>query len=502
MAHPSIDLFSFDDLMVSCAQEIISNGMETTNIPDEIKGWISRKIVTSLPQQLIKRLLTYLLDNRELSDSIGFREKNTGDIPEFTLLMYRTAKMKHRLEKENKFKENIQNDVYSDPYNHEKLLPPKTTTTPESSMFLAEKNLTLPNEQAHEFFADNYIIDHTQPIFKTEKLRNNDFYVNADDLRQKYGCSSPEPAIMDNNNEVVDIRIDSDEDSSGIVRKRLRVVKTVRRGARYDNAKCKLCPAVYARKSRLKEHLKKKHPEWWAENEENYEELYKHKSLVKRTSTDGSKPEPKPSCCSKCELCHQEFKYFKEKVSHQQLLHPEYHENRCQNEPQYARMANRNMNCEKAEQDPDIIRIEVETFGENGESNGPKLLWKCLLCEKKSKHAHDLVNHVNSKHRKLTASVCGVCGKEFNWKKSLIKHMMIHNGMPYPCRICEKQFPTRHRLVDEHTKTHHPVEYEMLKHMTGEELRFKEPVVEEMEEKWDNTTTNSTMMNYSDVKLI
>lgn len=185
---PPMDLFSFDDLMVSCVQEIISNGMESTNIPEEIKGWISRKIVTSLPQQLIKRLLTYLLDNRELSDSIGFREKNTGDIPEFTLLMYRTAKMKLRIEKESKFKssnipqpdDNITN-MYSE-YNglprlnglngyKQEITSENNTPTSESTMFLNEHTLTLPNEQAHEFFADNYIIDHTQPIFKPETAK-------------------------------------------------------------------------------------------------------------------------------------------------------------------------------------------------------------------------------------------------------------------------------------------------------------------------------------------
>lgn len=176
--------------------------------------------------------------------------------------------------------------------------------------------------------------------------------------------------------EMEDVEFDSDEDKSEAIRKRLRVTKTVRRGARYENARCKLCGATYARKTRLKEHMMKKHEDWWADNKEKFCEENNYK--IKTNNSDSPNPNNlKPKNISKCEICEEEFTYFKTKVAHQETLHPDYYHNRCKNDAQYARMANRNTNVEKAEKDPDIIKID------NPEGEHLPSLWQCLLCEKK-----------------------------------------------------------------------------------------------------------------------
>merc|ERR1711971_308619 len=93
------DIFSFDDLLITCAHEIMINGINTEVIPTTIKDWISGKIVKALPHRLIQKLLGFLIDNRDMTDTIAYKEKNSGDVPEFTMYLYRTAKAKIRAEK-------------------------------------------------------------------------------------------------------------------------------------------------------------------------------------------------------------------------------------------------------------------------------------------------------------------------------------------------------------------------------------------------------------------
>ena len=41
----NIDAYAFDDLLVSCTQEIMANGIETRQIPDTIKDWVGGKVI-------------------------------------------------------------------------------------------------------------------------------------------------------------------------------------------------------------------------------------------------------------------------------------------------------------------------------------------------------------------------------------------------------------------------------------------------------------------------
>merc|ERR1711879_1041149 len=92
----NVDVYTFDDLMVACSQEIMVNGIDSISIPSTIRDWISGKIVRALPKRLIQKLLSFLVDNRDMTETLGFREKVNGDVPEFTLLLYRTARAKAR----------------------------------------------------------------------------------------------------------------------------------------------------------------------------------------------------------------------------------------------------------------------------------------------------------------------------------------------------------------------------------------------------------------------
>merc|ERR1711963_463164 len=79
--------------------------METNTVPDTIKDWLAGKLVRALPKRLTQRLLAYFLDNRDMKGVLAFKEKNYADVPEFTILMYKSEKSKERREKEQRIKE-------------------------------------------------------------------------------------------------------------------------------------------------------------------------------------------------------------------------------------------------------------------------------------------------------------------------------------------------------------------------------------------------------------
>jgi transcription elongation factor Elf1 len=122
------------------------NGIDTEVIPTTIKDWISGKIVKALPHRLIQKLLGFLIDNRDMTDTIAYKEKNSGEIPEFTIYLYRTAKAKVRAEKNFKFEKNVDESPLS--------------TKNDKPIFDEEKL----NGEGLNFFSDEIIVEQSQVI--------------------------------------------------------------------------------------------------------------------------------------------------------------------------------------------------------------------------------------------------------------------------------------------------------------------------------------------------
>lgn len=76
-----LETYHLDDLLVNATQEIILNGFDTRNLPEAIKEWVAGKLLKTLPKALLKRLLTLILDNREITNCVDFMlpRKNTTD---------------------------------------------------------------------------------------------------------------------------------------------------------------------------------------------------------------------------------------------------------------------------------------------------------------------------------------------------------------------------------------------------------------------------------------
>ena len=90
------DSYFYDDLLVTTTREIITNGLKTPNVPRSIKDWIFGKVMESLPEQLVKRLIKFVLDNRN-ENKVAYKENAMGD--EFTILVYRTERQFKNREK-------------------------------------------------------------------------------------------------------------------------------------------------------------------------------------------------------------------------------------------------------------------------------------------------------------------------------------------------------------------------------------------------------------------
>lgn len=167
------DSYFYDDLLVNTTREIIVNGMSTDNIPQTIKDWVSGKVLSSLPEQLVKRLINFVFDNRDHSQ-IAYKENRAGD--EFTMLVYRTERQFRTREKL------LLDDILKRDHMNQK----------EYDKMFNEYIDT--NENSLAYFADELICEAGASIPMTEAVKiskqimeyNNKDYFNIDGARTNF----------------------------------------------------------------------------------------------------------------------------------------------------------------------------------------------------------------------------------------------------------------------------------------------------------------------------
>jgi len=156
------------------------NGINSTVIPPTIKDWISGKIVEALPHRLVQKLLGFLIDNRDMTETIAFKEKNHGEVPEFTLLLYRTAKAKIRHESKN-LSENVENN--QDFRNDKPLL--------KNCKPLFEENEL--NGEGIQFCSDEIIVEQSQIIPLNKLAVLDQLMLTTKDSRRGQSGTKPKP---------------------------------------------------------------------------------------------------------------------------------------------------------------------------------------------------------------------------------------------------------------------------------------------------------------------
>ena len=75
------------------------------------------------------------------------------------------------------------------------------------------------------------------------------------------------------------------------------------------------------------------------------------------------------------------------------------------------------------------------------------LVHSCIWCEKSFDTAQQLMDHVKNTHPQKSVYECRVCGKGFNVKGTLERHMFVHSKKKeYKCNICKLSFTQSNNL--------------------------------------------------------
>lgn len=124
------NLYNLDDLLVSATKDIIANGYENSVIPTHIKSWIAEKMVLSLPKTFVNKLLSFIIDQRDISDTLACRETITERTHQLTMTIYTSNQAMVRNER-----------------------------NPRDDLFVNDKNTSEYNFDFNDFYEDNLIVD-------------------------------------------------------------------------------------------------------------------------------------------------------------------------------------------------------------------------------------------------------------------------------------------------------------------------------------------------------
>lgn len=100
--------------------------------------------------------------------------------------------------------------------------------------------------------------------------------------------------------------------------------------------------------------------------------------------------------------------------------------------------------------------VNVEEMPGSSESSAVQVItrYMCKYCGMQFVHRGDMDTHAVLHEDEKPPLTCGVCGKTYNTRSKLQRHVRVHSGeRPFPCLICGKKFP-RSDHVKQHMKVH------------------------------------------------
>jgi len=317
--------FLLDDLLVSCSQEIIKNGIETNSVPDTVKDWLFGKIMRSLPSPLVKRLLSYLLDQRDIAETFGFKESVSGD--EFTLILHRSVKQKSQTEyfesinpsrplsshKVFNNEKKISNDgigFYADEMllDHREIVPKNIfqrrsspvekieKTPPPREVPCADCDITFKNNLAlrkHIKIAHPERWELLRPETETQAAVRRISDIQQDSLTGQYHCKLCRKIFKNAPNAVNHYNEVHKQIKKAVCKtcgKSFSKMTNYRRHLLTHTGdkpiKCPYCQVPFSRTDKMKEHAKRYHPN---EYDENYMQMNFNKAKRKKTDSETPK---------------------------------------------------------------------------------------------------------------------------------------------------------------------------------------------------------------------
>jgi len=460
----------------------MTNGMETSIVPDTIKDWIAGKVLRALPKRLTQKLLSFLVDNRDFEGTMGYRENPNGDIPEFTVLMYRTAKSKIRKEEEAQKLARKRGSMLNHPEFHADELEDlkskmfgtsedqKNTKTifesdtgqdsgiggsglkPEGSKFFSEEMVVdqsqvIPLANTNRFHIPtpcsssttlklNKSGDTTGCPFTAERVRKRQKLEEAED-KAIWKLENNDFSDSDNNSEN-DSEINSDDVySTDRAPKLFDVVYPTIIPVRSNPEKpykCTFCKKYFNSLEAVQRHIRRQHVD-------DYNRLPRqqraHGVVVrKRLRHD-------------CHLCEASYTRKEKLLNHYKKVHPDtWNDDEKREQIKQPRTSSLRVEAlQRISEYPEII-IDQENKS-----------YTCTQCSRSMKTAASIINHVDSVHRNVKRASCKICGQDFASVYGLKRHMFTHTGdYPNKCTYCDRAFRSSHR-VREHKRKYHQHEF-------------------------------------------
>ena len=406
-------------------------------------------MVRAFPKRLTQKLIAFFLDNRDLDAVLAYKEKNYTEIPEFTILMYRTEKAKERKEKKDAIKRRA-GTLLEESFEDEKV--------PENVF----DEMNVVDENGINFCGEDLIVDSSQKVPLVSKAKIE--YMERENARLKEEISidkNVESKISDDRKRENDYSSYDSEDESPKPKRRKSGKRSpqgcFKKGFKYKGSmkeaadlgllkpsgkqryrvSCEVCCRPFHRPIRLYQHQAKEHPKWFAENPPPKKvNGYKNREQIL------------------CRICspNLEFSNKVELLTHQKENHPIWWAKRD------AVSINNHMENDMKVNSYEELQIDSITGN-----------IMCNVCGKEwvKNDNGKAARHVEQKHRKEVKAVCNICGQEFVYKDSLRRHMLIHTGeYPEECELCGKKFPSRWKLKHHWETNHKQIECPVQLHYT------------------------------------
>jgi len=447
------DVYTFDDLLVACSQEIMVNGIDSDVIPGGIRDWVSGKLLSALPKRLVQQLLASLIENRNLADTIDFREKKGQNRSEFTLVMYKSEKHREKHQK-TLLKEGVgsqlgrqlgtmdylNNGLMQDLMNGQSAQIDSNDDSHKHTIF-NDSDLTNPGLK---FYSDVMLVDHTQSIIATNqpfrKAKHNrtaayeiwdeNYHSDPLDIDQASDDEKlPKHPYCDKKSlKKTDIPNNSNSDDNSGSDTGPKKMKIIAPLAGYKDPNCK--KKKFQRKSRnrppttsisLTLQEKKQHVDDYFKN-------YSGKPMSDYARLKGISGSTFNRWC----MDYKNVTIDDRIKNKKRPFMSRYHE--------------------------ELLAMEEVIY------DNEKAGYTCTLCGIVVQDGGRMKRHVEQVHKKLEKYVCELCGKGYTTSQGLVWHKYSHTGeYRFNCEICGKGFQSKHRLIELHTKNNHKEEYQKIK---------------------------------------